>query len=160
MSAADISVPDISRGDIVVKDSFEELGQSWQKVQKDLEEHAPPGMRRTFLKSFMAGDPYIWHILILASVAKKETYGYEIISAAEKLRLRGQPKLSASKVYPIFHELEACACIKGKWKERKKVYTITAKGKEMFKLVKKISKESMIAEKKMFNVLFDEDVKI
>ena len=97
--------------------------------------------------------------MALALLSKKETYGYEIINLAKGISIEEEPRLSASKVYPVLHEMENKGLIKGRWHGRKKIYSITKKGLKMMNWIKRSWKESIILQAKVFKKIFNEEVK-
>jgi len=71
---------------------------------------------------------------ILFALMRKPLHGYEIMKNINKWTL-GIIAPTAGGVYPTLKELERKGLIKGEWipEERRKIYHITGKGKEVFK---------------------------
>ena len=72
--------------------------------------------------------------LVLAVLARGESYGYAIIRDVEQ-RSGGQLQWTEGMLYPVLHRLEKQGLIKSAWKvpekgRKRKYYTVTAKGKK------------------------------
>ena len=85
---------------------------------------------------------YILHLL----TRKDRLYGKEIINEIEN-RFAGEWKPSHGLVYPILRELEKEGLVKGSWigdssKKTIRVYSITKKGVEAYKLEKENHKDA------------------
>jgi len=71
-------------------------------------------------------------------IAKGHKHGYEMIKHLEE---NHRMRISAANLYTVLDRLDADGYIKGRWehedgKPDKRVYTITPKGKMLFKLAK------------------------
>ncbi|MGA9141683.1 MAG: PadR family transcriptional regulator [Methanocella sp.] len=77
--------------------------------------------RRIFLK-----------FIVLKIISQKPTHGYEIIKTIGQ-RSEGRWTPSAGSIYPILEGLEMNGIIRSEEIERKKVYSITAKGETALK---------------------------
>lgn len=75
-------------------------------------------------------------LAILFALTKGPLHGYEMMRRISELTL-GLIKPTAGGMYPALRELEEKDLIEGKWhhKERRKVYNITERGKEVFREV-------------------------
>ena len=71
---------------------------------------------------------------VLFVLMQKPLHGYEIMKNIDKWTL-GIITPTAGGVYPTLKELESRGLIKGEWipEERRRIYRITSKGKEVFK---------------------------
>jgi len=71
-------------------------------------------------------------LAVLFALIRGQLHGYELMKRVDELSL-GMLKPTAGSIYPTLRELERAGLIKGEWKpeERKKVYTITARGREV-----------------------------
>lgn len=79
-------------------------------------------------------------IIVLGLLAKKDMHGYEILKSMDFL----VEKPSYSQLYPLLNKLEKKGLVKGKWKGRKKVYSLTKEGKKATKESKEIFKKTML----------------
>jgi DNA-binding PadR family transcriptional regulator len=73
-------------------------------------------------------------LAVLFALTRGPLHGYKMMKRIEELTL-GTITPTAGGLYPALKELEEKGIIKGEWKtkERKKVYQITDKGKDVFK---------------------------
>ncbi|MEM3383546.1 MAG: PadR family transcriptional regulator [Nitrososphaerales archaeon] len=73
-------------------------------------------------------------LAVLFALTKGPLHGYKMMESIKELTL-GIITPTAGGLYPALKELEKEGIIKGEWKtgERKKVYKITDKGKDVFK---------------------------
>lgn len=73
-------------------------------------------------------------LAILFALTKSPLHGYKMMKSIKELTL-GVIAPTAGGLYPALKELEKEGIIEGEWKagERKKVYKITNKGKDVFK---------------------------
>ncbi|MDQ1280489.1 MAG: hypothetical protein QG670_1752 [Thermoproteota archaeon] len=92
----------------------EEIASLWQEQ-----------MQRGYLK-----------LAILFALTKGSLHGYHMMKRINELTL-GMIKPTAGGMYPTLKELEKKGLVKGAWhhEERRKVYTITERGKEVFREV-------------------------
>lgn len=70
--------------------------------------------------------------LVLALLARGETYGYELIQRIEELS-DGRIVWSANRLYPLLHDLENRGLVAAKWRDEapgpnRKYYRLTSKG--------------------------------
>lgn len=65
-------------------------------------------------------------IIILGLLSKKNMHGYELLKNMHFLI----EKPTYSQLYPLLHEMEEKGLIKGKWKKRKKIYSLTKEGRK------------------------------
>lgn len=90
----------------------------------DLEAEVLKKMHGRIVKSFL-------DILILAKLNRGGPMsGYDVISFIHD---RFHLLVSSGTVYSLLYSLERDGLIKGKWVERKRVYTLTGKGQETIK---------------------------
>ncbi|MBI5679484.1 MAG: PadR family transcriptional regulator [Methanobacterium sp.] len=72
--------------------------------------------------------------LILWLISKKRQHGYEIMTKLHESSPYESKMPSASKIYPVLHDLEKNKLIKGSWehhgKRKVKYYEITQEGEE------------------------------
>jgi len=73
-------------------------------------------------------------LAVLFVLMRKPLHGYEIMKNIEKWTL-GIITPTAGGIYPTLRELENKGLIKGEWipEERRRIYRITSRGKEVFK---------------------------
>ncbi len=79
-------------------------------------------------------------LLILKELEKEEASGYELIRKFEK----DLQKPSPGSVYPILKELESRELIKAKKDGRRKLYSLTDKGKEFLREFETKEKEAIL----------------
>jgi len=92
-----------------------------------------------------AGSMMKLGIVVLWMISRKDRHGYEIVKVLnEDLMVR---TATTSRIYPLLSEMEKTGLISQReikdGKRKKKVYSITKKGKEMLVLTKKYVKEMM-----------------
>ena len=94
-------------------------------------------------------------VFLLWMISKKEQHGYEIIQTMQEDR--AIPSCAASKIYPILRELHRKGLIKQKevlqGKRAKKLYTITAKGKQVLQKAKDHVKKSPLLRRYVEDML-------
>ena len=91
-------------------------------------------MNGRYVQQFKKGS---LEMILLCLIAKKETYGYEII---QELEQRGKDffQLKEGTLYPVLYRLEDGGLIRSEWKLQegrntpKKYYTATDQGREVF----------------------------
>jgi len=110
----------ISESDIVPRMKAEEL--SVIKLKSNLRKILDPEdiAKRVGVKPLV--------IVIIALLKKKDMHGYEVLQNMDFI----PRKPSYGQLYPLLHQMEKAKLIKGKWKERKKVYSLTAEGKKAY----------------------------
>jgi DNA-binding PadR family transcriptional regulator len=119
----------------------------------------PPEVTDNLDKIASASFPAILPMLCLALIKKKSRHGYDIIKEVERMyKPFGLRPPGGSLVYPALHSLEEKGVIKSHWEKRKKVYSITPKGKKEVEDYKKFAKEMMKIRKKFLEELFEEKV--
>lgn len=97
---------------------------------------------KKLIKGLMGGFS---NILILWLISKKRLHGYEIMTKFHESTASFNSKMpSASKVYPVLHDLEKNGLIEGSWehqgKRKAKYYVITDEGKNIILSFKKLAK--------------------
>lgn len=75
--------------------------------------------------------------IVLELLSNKGMHGYEL-SQKLKQRTNGKIEITEGTLYPLLHALEADGSISSSWlhavgQRRRKVYTITSKGKKLLK---------------------------
>ena len=88
-------------------------------------------LRRRVIKSFM-------DIMILAELKNGSMSGYDIIGLIYK---RFGILMSSGTVYSLLHSIERDGLIKGVQNQRKRVYTLTEKGKRNMEVITKANGE-------------------
>ena len=82
-------------------------------------------MHERIIKSFM-------DIIILSELRNRPMSGYDVISYIHnKFRLL----VSSGTVYSLLYSLERQGLIQGTWNERKRVYTLTDKGRKTIETI-------------------------
>ena len=109
---------------------FKSMSKYEKKLMKDL------------MKSFS-------NTMILWLISKKSQHGYEIMTKLHESSPYDKKMPSASKIYPLLHDLEKNGLIKGSWeyhgKRKVKFYEITSEGEKFinrFKILAHHAKES------------------
>lgn len=74
-------------------------------------------------------------VIVLEMINREPMSGYDIIALIHK---EFRILLSPGTVYPLLNFLERNGLIKGKQVQRKKVYTLTTRGKSAIKLLVKV----------------------
>lgn len=105
-----------------------EIFRSFSKYEKKL------------VKGLMRGFS---NILILWLINKRKMHGYEIMTELNNSNPYENKMPSASKIYPVLHDLENNGLIEGSWgnqgKRKVKYYVITEKGEEFILSFKKLA---------------------
>ncbi len=97
---------------------------------------------KKLMKGLMRGFA---NTMILWLISKKRQHGYEIMTKLHESTSPYDEKMpSASKIYPVLHDLEKNNLIKGSWehhgKRKVKYYEITAEGEEALSRFKELAK--------------------
>lgn len=87
--------------------------------------------RQRIVKSFI-------DILILVELEKNPLSGYSLIGLINN---KFMIFVSPGTVYNSLHSLEARNLVKGFWKDKKRVYAISSKGKEFLEVIRSHKKE-------------------
>jgi len=94
---------------------------------------------RGFMRSF-------GNTMILWLISKKRQHGYEIMTKLHESAPYDNKMPSASKIYPVLHDLEKNGLIKGSWehqgKRKVKYYEITDDGKQVLSRFRKLAKQA------------------
>lgn len=94
---------------------------------------------RGFMRSF-------GNTMILWLISKKRQHGYEIMTKLHESAPYESKLPSASKIYPVLHDLEKNGLIEGSWehqgKRKVKYYEITDEGKQVLSRLKKLAHEA------------------
>lgn len=78
------------------------------------------GIHRRIVKDFL-------DMLILMELRKRSMSGYDVINFVHN---KFAILMSSGTVYSLLYHLERNGLIKGEWNQRKRVYTLTKRGKE------------------------------
>ena len=94
---------------------------------------------RGFMRSF-------GNTMILWLISKKRQHGYEIMTKLHESAPYESKMPSASKIYPVLHDLEKNGLIEGSWehqgKRKVKYYEITDEGKQVLSRFKKLAQHA------------------
>jgi DNA-binding PadR family transcriptional regulator len=82
-------------------------------------------MHERIIKSFM-------DIIVLSELRNGPMSGYDVISYIHN---RFRLLVSSGTVYSLLYSLERDGLIEGRWNERKRVYTLTEKGKKTIETI-------------------------
>ncbi len=88
-------------------------------------------LRRRTIKTFM-------DMLVLAELQEKPLSGYDIITLIHK---RFNVLVSSGTVYSLLYSLERKGLVNAEMDQRKRVYTLTAKGKQTLETVGRANRE-------------------
>lgn len=95
---------------------------------------------KKLMKGLMRGFA---NTMILWLISKKRLHGYEIMTKLHESTPYEKKMPSASKIYPVLHELEKNKLIKGTWeyqgKRKVKYYEITEEGEETLSRFRKVA---------------------
>lgn len=101
---------------------------------------------KKLMKGLMRGFA---NTMILWLISQKKQHGYEIMTKLHESTPYENKMPSASKIYPVLHDLEKNGLIKGFWehhgKRKVKYYEITSEGEETlsrFKAMAQIAREN------------------
>ena len=118
-----------------------------EKKIKCMKEHAKlinsmSKYEKKLMKGLMRG---FGNTMILWLISKKRMHGYEIMTKIHESTVPYNTKMpSASKIYPVLHDLEKNNMIEGSWehhgKRKVKYYEITSEGEEALSRFKEIAK--------------------
>lgn len=108
-----------------------EIFKSMSKYEKKL--------IRGFMRSF-------GNTMILWLISKKRQHGYEIMTKLHESTPYEDKMPSASKIYPVLHDLEKNELINGSWehhgKRKVKYYEITDEGKQVLSRFRKLAQQA------------------
>lgn len=122
-----------------------------EKFNKTMKEHHKlmkkmSTYEKKLMKGLMRGFA---NTMILWLISQKKQHGYEIMTKLHESTPYENKMPSASKIYPVLHDLEKNGLIKGFWehhgKRKVKYYEITEEGKETlsrFKAMAQIAREN------------------
>ncbi len=86
------------------------------------------------------------NIVILWLISKERQHGYEIMTKLHESAPYESKRPSASKIYPVLHDLEKSGSIRGSWehhgKRKIKYYEITEEGRKSILRFKKLIKHA------------------
>ena len=95
---------------------------------------------KKLMKGLMRGFA---NTMILWLISKKRQHGYEIMTKLHESTPYESKMPSASKIYPVLHDLEKNGLIKGSWehqgKRKVKYYEITDEGKQVLSRFRKLA---------------------
>ncbi len=110
-----------------------------------VDDHIGLEMRRIILKA-----------MILKIIGEKPTHGYEIIKEVER-RTNGRWTPSPGSIYPALDSLESMGWIRSEEVERRKLYTITPKGRAALERLKAKWMEQVQEITRFFETIIEED---
>lgn len=125
----------------------------------------PPDVERELETIRRTVMPRMLPLFCLALINKKPRCGYDIIKenkriTDEVISLPTKKKyVSPALIYPLLHKLEKEGLLKSKWSERRKIYHITSKGKKHLEIGRKLWKESINAQMRLYEKMFKGDKK-
>jgi DNA-binding PadR family transcriptional regulator len=98
-------------------------------------------------------------LFVLHMLQKNEMFGNEIMSEIVK-RTSYTWSTNPGTIYPLLKELEVEKFVEGKWHLEKehprRVYKITKKGRDEYKIIKAVLKEQLKEAINIFNKIFDD----
>jgi len=97
--------------------------------------------RQRIVKSFI-------DILILMELEKSPLTGYSLIGLINN---KFMIFVSPGTIYNSLHSLEAKDLVKGFWKDKKRIYIISSRGKEFLKVIRSHKKEILGLLDKVFS---------
>ncbi len=121
--------------------SDEELEEMHKAVQeRDKAFKKMSKFEKKLMKGLMRG---FVNTMILWLISKKRQHGYEIMTKLHESTPYDDKMPSASKIYPVLHDLEKNGLIKGSWehhgKRKVKYYEITDDGKATLSRFRKMA---------------------
>jgi DNA-binding PadR family transcriptional regulator len=110
-----------------------------KKIFEDMSKY-----EQKLIKGLMRG---FGNTMILWLVSKERQHGYEIMTRLHESAPINEDKMpSASKIYPVLHDLEKHGLIKGSWeyqgKRKVKYYEITEEGKKTLSRFRELAKHA------------------
>lgn len=106
-----------------------------EKIFKSMSEYEKK-LIRGLMRSFS-------NTMILWIISKKRQHGYELMTKLHESSPYDTKMPSASKIYPVLHELEKNGLIKGSWehhgKRKVKYYEITKEGEKSLSRLRKMA---------------------
>jgi PadR family transcriptional regulator len=121
-------------------------GQSEKKMQEIQKErtntfNSMSKYEKKLMRGLMRG---FGNSMILWLISQKRQHGYEIMTLLQESSPYDNKMPSASKIYPVLHDLEKNGLIKGTWehqgKRKIKYYKITEEGQETLSRFRKMAK--------------------
>jgi DNA-binding PadR family transcriptional regulator len=117
---------------------LEEMHESMEKSQEIFKKMSK--YEKKLMKGIMRG---FGNTMILWLISKKRQHGYEIMTKLHESSPYESKMPSASKIYPVLHDLEKHGLIEGSWeyqgKRKVKYYEITEEGKETLSRFRKMA---------------------
>jgi DNA-binding PadR family transcriptional regulator len=129
-------------------ESSPENGENGEETHKCIEERVKifknmSEYEKKLIKGFMRS---FGNTMILWLISKKRQHGYEIMTKLHESSPYDDKMPSASKIYPVLHDLEKNELIKGSWehqgKRKVKYYEITDEGKQVLSRFRKLAHEA------------------
>ena len=127
-------------------------GAEAEKLRKCMKEHKKvikcmSKYEKKLMKGLMRGFA---NTMILWLISKKRQHGYEIMTKFHESSTPYNDKMpSASKIYPVLHDLEKNGLIEGSWehhgKRKVKYYEITSEGEKVlsrFRTIAQFAREN------------------
>jgi len=115
--------------------NMEKLLKERNKTIKNMSKY-----EKKLMKGLMRG---FGNTMILWLISQKKQHGYEIMTKLHDSSLTDTKMPSASKIYPVLHDLEKHGLIKGSWghqgKRKIKYYEMTEEGHETLSTFRKIA---------------------
>ena len=152
-----------------IKEGLKDPDKMIDNIFKNIKNHWIFG-KRSFLPWVESPDinPFVNMILtrsgllplfVLHLLQKNEMFGNEIMSEIEK-RTSHTWSTNPGTIYPLLKELEIEKFVEGKWyleKEHpRRIYKITKKGRDEYKIIKVVLKEQLKEAINIFNKIFDD----
>lgn len=152
-----------------IKEGLKNPDQMAENILKNIKNHWIFG-KRSFLPWVECSDinPFVNMILtrsgllplfVLHMLQKNEMFGNEIMSEIEK-RTSHTWSTNPGTIYPLLKELELEKFVEGKWyleKEHpRRIYKITKKGRDEYKIIKVVLKEQLKEAINIFNKIFND----
>ena len=152
-----------------IKEGLKDPDQLAENILKNIKSHWIFG-KRSFLPWVESPDinPFVNMILtrsgllplfVLHMLQKNEMFGNEIMGEIEK-RTSHTWSINPGTIYPLLKELEIEKFVEGKWyleKEHpRRIYKITKKGKDEYKIIKVVLRERLKEAINIFNEIFND----
>lgn len=122
-----------------IDEELDEMHKAMQKRDKIFKKMSK--FEKKLMKGLMRGFA---NTMILWLISQKRQHGYEIMTKLHESAPYENKMPSASKIYPVLHDLEKHGLIKGSWghqgKRRVKYYEITEDGKETLSRFRKMAR--------------------
>lgn len=122
-------------------DEFKSRVQEKRKIFEEMSKY-----EKKLIKGVMRG---FGNTMILWLISKERQHGYEIMTRLHESTPINEDKMpSASKIYPVLHDLEKNGLIKGSWehqgKRKVKYYEITEEGENTLSRFRELAKQAKV----------------